>query len=104
MYDGDTIWADIDLGFNIVLHSEPLRMHRIDTPEVKGEGKERGIEVRDLLAAKLADKEVYICTVQKKDGQEKKGTFHRYLAEVWVDGENINDWLLSEGYAEPEIM
>ncbi|WP_299970189.1 hypothetical protein [uncultured Roseobacter sp.] len=62
VYDGDTVWADIDLGFNVTLNNEPLRLHRIDTPEVRGEEKERGLQIRDLLAARILDQEV-ICAV-----------------------------------------
>lgn len=100
VYDGDTVWADIDLGFNVTLKNEPLRLHRVDTPEVRGEGKELGMLVRDLVAERILGREVVVCTIQRKDGLEKKGTFHRYLAEIWVDGENRNDWLLEEGHAE----
>lgn len=102
VYDGDTVWADIDLGFNIVIRNEPLRLHRIDTPEVRGEGKERGLEVRDIVRDRIEGKEVVICTVRRWDGDEKKGSFHRYLAEIRVDGENLNDWLLVNGLAELE--
>ena len=49
VYDGDTVFMDIDLGFRIVLHNEPLRLWGVDTPEVRGDEKERGIAVRDLV-------------------------------------------------------
>jgi micrococcal nuclease len=101
VYDGDTIWADIDLGFNVVLRNEPLRLHRIDAPEVRGEGKERGIVVHDMLAQRIEGKDVVICTIRRKDGDEKRGSFHRYLAEIWLGDENLNDWLLENDLAVP---
>jgi len=51
VYDGDTIYMDIDLGFRMWLREEPLRLWGIDTPEVRGEDKEAGIAVRDLVAS-----------------------------------------------------
>lgn len=61
VYDGDTIFADIDLGFGIMMRNEPLRLYRVDTPEVKGEGKERGLMVRDALAARIEGEEGRCC-------------------------------------------
>ncbi|WP_299737450.1 hypothetical protein [uncultured Roseobacter sp.] len=34
VYDADAVWANIDLGFNVTLNNQPLRLHRVDTPEV----------------------------------------------------------------------
>lgn len=31
--DGDTIVADIDLGFNIILSNQSIRLNELDTPE-----------------------------------------------------------------------
>ena len=35
-----------------------------------------------------------------KTAQDKKGKYGRYLAEIWLDGENINDLLVMNGLAE----
>lgn len=98
-YDGDTVWADIHLGFNVTLKNEPLRLNRVDTPEVRGSEKVHGRLVRDLLADRILGREVVICTIQRKDGDEKKGTFNRYLVEICQDNKNLSDWLLANGYA-----
>ncbi len=34
VYNGDTVWTNIDLGFNVTVDNEPLRLHHVDTPEV----------------------------------------------------------------------
>lgn len=46
VYDGDTIRVDIDLGLNIVVKNEAVRLSRINAPEVRGEERERGLAAR----------------------------------------------------------
>jgi micrococcal nuclease len=45
--DGDTIDVDIDLGFNIVLKKQRIRLYGIDTPESRTRDKEE--KVRGFL-------------------------------------------------------
>ncbi len=95
----DGVIADVDLGFNTWRKDVRLRLLGVDTPE-KGE---KGFEVAsDALTKKLRGKQLFICIVNKarSDG-EKLGSFGRDIAIVFVDGESVNDWLLSEGYAVP---
>jgi len=94
VYDGDTVTAVVDLGF---LHFQEmkLRLFGIDTPEMRGEEREQGIIVRDIVRGLILDKEVEIHT--KKD---KQGKYGRYLATIILDGLNINDWLVENGHAE----
>ncbi len=94
VYDGDTVTADIDLGFEVWLRDQRLRLLNINTPEVRGKSKKEGIVARDALRARILGKEVII----KSD---RKGKYGRWLVEIFVEEENINSWLLSEGYAVP---
>jgi len=96
VYDGDTITVDFDLGFDIILRNQKIRLSRIDTPEVRGEERVDGLKSRDALREKISNKWVIIKT--KKD---KKGKFGRWLGEVWHEDVCMNDWLLKEGYAKP---
>lgn len=96
VYDGDTVTVDIDLGFGIVLKKQKLRLYGLNTPEVRGTEKEEGKKVRDLVREKILDKQVIIKTYK-----DKKGKYGRWLAEIIHEKENINEWLLTEGYAEP---
>jgi micrococcal nuclease len=97
--DGDTVVADIDLGFNIWRHNERLRLAGIQTPEEKAPGFQ---EAKEALADRVSGREVIICTVKaKRSGKEVRGGFGRYLATIWKDGENLNQWLLDEGHAVP---
>lgn len=94
VYDGDTLTADIDLGFSVVLRDQRVRLARINAPETRGAGAEMGVKSRDALRAQVLGKTVVLRTT--KDSREKYG---RWLAEVWVDDKCVNDWLLSEGLA-----
>lgn len=96
--DGDTVIANIDLGFEIWLHNEPLRLLGIDTPE---RGEEGYHEATDALSERISGKEVFICTAKaKRSDKEQTGKYGRYLATVYVDGENVNSWMLDMGFAE----
>lgn len=94
VYDGDTITAEVDLGFNIKI-TEKFRLNGLNAPEVKGEEKGDGLISRDRLRDKILGKEVTIKTF--KDSTEKYG---RYIAEIYLESENINEWLISEGLAQ----
>jgi micrococcal nuclease len=54
--DGDTVDIDLDLGFNIILASQRVRMAGVDTPESRttnAEEKPRGLLSKKKLAEKL---------------------------------------------------
>jgi micrococcal nuclease len=95
VYDGDTITVDFDLGFGIVLKKQTIRLFGINTPEVRGTEKADGIISRDALRQRILGKQVII-----KTSKDKKGKYGRWLGEVFVKEENINQWLLEEGYAK----
>ncbi len=95
VYDGDTITVDFDLGFDILLKDQKIRLSRINTPEVRGKEREAGLRSRDALREKISNKWVVI-----KTQKDKKGKFGRWLGEVWLDDTCMNDWLLREGYAK----
>ncbi|MEA3371849.1 MAG: thermonuclease family protein [Campylobacterota bacterium] len=95
VYDGDTITANIDLGFHVSLTKEKFRLYRINTPEVRGDEKEQGIISRDWLREKILGKKVTLVTYK-----DKKGKYGRWLADIWLDGVCLNDELVKEGLAE----
>jgi micrococcal nuclease len=100
IYDGDTITVDIDLGFGIVFKGQKLRLLRLNAPEVRGEQRPEGLKSRDALRELIGNKWVTIRTTK-----DKKGKYGRWLAEVLIDQNdtqlNVNDWLITEGYADP---
>tara|TARA_R100000008_G_C3537761_1_gene143037 strand:+ start:158 stop:487 length:330 start_codon:yes stop_codon:yes gene_type:complete len=95
VYDGDTITVDFDLGFGIILQGQKIRLLGINTPEVRGEEKIEGIHSRDCLRERIFGK-----TVTIKTHKDKKGKYGRWLGEVYLEDENINEWLISEGLAK----
>lgn len=97
--DGDTVVADIDLGFRVWLRNEHLRLEGIDAPENKTDAGKR---VSEEVRAMIEGKSVYICTFKKKrSDDEATGSFGRYLVSIWIDGQNVNQWLLDTGRAKP---
>jgi micrococcal nuclease len=101
VYDGDTCTIDIDLGLNTWIHNEKVRLHRIDTPEIRGAEREKGLKSAEYLRQLILGRDILLQTI--KDKKEKYG---RYLGEIWVqdsNGEyfNVNDTMLAQGYAVP---
>ena len=100
VHDGNTCTVDIDLGLNTWIRNEKLRLNRINAPELKGDERAKGLLSRDFLKGKIEGKEITIETI--KDRREKYG---RYLAEVWLEEKkgkfvNINDLMVTEGFAK----
>ena len=94
VYDGDTITCTIDCGFNLSMKKQKIRLSGIDTPEIRGDEREAALFVRDKLREKILNKEVIL-----KTEKDKKGKYGRYLATVYINGENVNEWLINEGHA-----
>ncbi len=98
VYDGDTCRIDVDLGLHTWIRDEPVRLRRINAPEVRGAERPRGLEARDFLRELILGKDVLIETFK-----DKKGKYGRYLVEIWLeqDGEyrNVNDMMVVAGFA-----
>jgi len=96
VYDGDTITiASVLPNTTEPIYRFSVRLNGIDTPEIRGktqEEKELAIHVRNELYAKLYGKMVYLKNVDT----EKYG---RILADVYLEDENINEWLVNNEYA-----
>ena len=103
MLDGDTVDIDLDLGFNIVLANQRVRMAGIDTPESRTtntEEKVRGQLSKKKLAEKLPVGSYVIIETQKPDSNDDK--FGRILGIfILEDGTRVNDWLIKNNYAVP---
>ncbi len=106
VYDGDTLTVDLDLGLGIWRHGLSIRLWKVNTPEVSGNERERGLVVRDFVRGLVLNKTVLIRTILDKRGVDKTEKFGRLLGEILVADENdnllnVNDLLLAQGMARP---
>jgi len=96
VYDGDTITVDVDLGFGVWLKDQKVRLYGIDTPEVRGPERIRGLVVRDWLRDLILDKVILLQTIKR----ESKGKYGRWLGVVMLNNRNVNRRLVAEGLAD----
>jgi len=100
--DGDTVDVDIDLGFNIQLKDERVRIMGIDTPESRTRDKVEklfGIAAKNRLYS-LLEKDAKLITTENKDGEDMKGKFGRILGDFRAaDGRMVTDIMIEEGHA-----
>lgn len=103
--DGDTVRANIDLGFHIWVRDEKLRLYAIDAPELRRYGagakvtdeeKAAGKAAKAALVELIEGREITLCTVQ--DG---KGKYGRYLAQIYLGDLYVNQWMIDQGHAVP---
>ena len=98
--DGDTIDADIDLGFDISFSSR-VRLAGIDTPESRTADKlekQLGLESKAYLKNAIDSAKTVVIKTEKMDSSEKYG---RILGWVFLDGSevSINQKMIDDGYA-----
>ena len=96
VYDGDTITCNIDLGFGIIIKKQKIRLYGINTPELRGDDKEKekGIIARDKVRELINGKEIILQSIK-----DKKGKYGRWLGIIYINNININDWLIENNYA-----
>ena len=102
--DGDTVDVDIDLGFDIIIKDERVRIMGIDTPESRTRDK---VEKKFGLASKARLKELIggksgpiLKTQINRKGEDMRGKFGRILGDfVTDDGRLVTEILVEEGHA-----
>ena len=97
--DGDTVVADVDLGFEVELKAQKIRLYGINTPESRTRDKEekkRGLEAKWRLTELLDTGEFYL-------ESHDKGKFGRILGVLYQTDDfsirSINQILVDEGHA-----
>jgi len=103
--DGDTLEVNIDLGFDVWIHNERIRLNGIDSPE------SRTSDPVEKFFGNLTKKRVKeyfendgndgnVTMISKSFKQEKYG---RIMADFQVQGQvrTLCSTLISEGYAVP---
>jgi len=96
--DGDTVDAEIDLGFHM-RNVDRVRLMGIDTPESRTRNlkeKELGIASKIFLrdTVRILDKPLMIQTT-------KEGKFGRILGTLYSGNTNINELLIQNNHARP---
>ena len=98
--DGDTIDADIDLGFSISLEKR-IRLAGVDTPESRTtdlKEKAMGLESKEWLKKKLEGAKDIIIKTELPDSTEKYG---RIIGHLFINGQetSLNNQMINDGYA-----
>jgi len=98
--DGDTIDADIDLGFDISL-TKRIRLAGVDTPESRtadANEKKYGLESKEWLKHKVENAEHILIKTELPDSTEKYG---RIIGHLFINDQetSLNDQMIVEGYA-----
>lgn len=103
--DGDTVDVSIDLGFDVWLHSQRIRISGVDAPEIRTrdlEEKAAGQAATEFVAKLLpvGSKQTLISKEYNGTGKYGRiiGTFELYDAskDAWSD---LSTMLLEQGYA-----
>ena len=96
--DGDTVDVDIDLGFDVWMLKQRIRLYGVDTPESRTRDKVE--KVFGNLAKEFVEKRLPVGSKQilrtKLDG---KGKFGRILGEFVIDETTINRLLIESNNA-----
>jgi len=96
VYDGDSVTLDIDLGFNMWMRNQKIRLIGINTPEIRGDERAAGLVAAARLRNLISDREVTL-----ESYRDKSGKYGRWLGTIYLDGVSMNQLLLDEGLAEP---
>lgn len=96
--DGDTIDVDIDVGFDIIIAKQRIRLYGIDTPESRTRDKEEKFygNISKQFLNDYCPKGSYITLRTHLD---KKGKFGRILGELIVNKVNLNEQMIEENLA-----
>ena len=98
--DGDTVDAEIDLGFKVYI-KERIRLMGIDTPESRTRNKAEkswGMAAKNRLKELLKETKGEFTLTTKI---QKKGKFGRVLGTIIIDGKDANQTLMEEQLAIP---
>ena len=89
--DGDTIDVDIDLGFDIILSNQRIRLAGIDTPE----SRTRDLEEKKfgLLAKEMVESHCPVgSTVTLRTSKDERGKFGRILGDFIIYDSVSDSW------------
>lgn len=100
--DGDTVDVDIDLGFDVWLRNERVRLEGIDAPESRTSDpveKIFGLAAKQHLQEILSEENDFIALVSKD--YDPRGKFGRVLGDLLVNGESVCYAMVADHHATP---
>lgn len=104
--DGDTVDVDIDLGFDVWLKGQRIRIKGIDTPETRTTDLVEKIfgEAAKARVIELLKGTVILKTEIDKEGKDARGKYGRILGDFYIaqiDGtfKLLSEILVEEGHA-----
>lgn len=95
-YDGDTITVNIPSFPSIIGEKIPVRIARIDTPEIKGscyKEKQLARRARNLVYSMLKNSSSIVLA------DLQRGKYFRLVANVIVNGKSVGEALIKNGLA-----
>ena len=107
IYDGDTVFVNINMGLNLTMNDISIRLFGINTPEVRGIERPDGLKSKDALISYINERKIILYTIKNKSNENDKHDKYGRLLGVLVDketGENYNLKLLENGFAKPYFI
>jgi len=99
--DGDTVDVDIDLGFDVCLVKQRIRLFGVDTPESRtrdAEEKKFGILAKNFVKGRLPIGSNQVLRTRLDDS---RGKFGRILGEFVIEDSTLNRLLIATNNAVP---
>lgn len=93
--DADTVDLHVDLGFR-TFFTDRFRLFGIDAPE---RGQVGWAEGKAALESRLPVGTPIVIETYHPRERDERDSFGRWLATIYLDGENINLWLTGSGHA-----
>ena len=106
--DGDTVDVDVDLGFDVWMRNQRIRLHGIDTPESRTRDREEkrfGIRAKQhlshMIATEIEHGPLVGSDIKKQISLQSlgRGKFGRILGVLFVDGVNVNEKMIEDHHA-----
>ena len=95
VYDGDTFKVNIDDWPSIIGENTSIRIKGVDTPELRAQCRAEKTLAQQAKQFTLSSLE-QAKTIELRNIE--RGKYFRLLADVYVDGENLADLLISNGH------
>ncbi len=97
--DADTVDLLVDVGFRMSF-TDRFRLFGIDAPE---RGEAGWAEGKAAVVAKLPVGTALVIETYHPKERDERDSFGRWLATLYLDGMNLNRWLVESGHAKEYV-